>query len=343
MTVPNPLPEPEAIPKKRRVPWKRLAFVLMAVNLVAAFINGWSWLPTGRATVDKVERNAADLSVMPPLKGKVLFVSPHPDDETLAAGGLLQDIQARGGEVYVVFLTNGDGFALDARATHRNMGAKPADMLRLGNQRMQEAKDATKLLGIPEDHVYFLGFPDRGLNAIYLQNYLTPLKSRYTAASRVPYAGTVKQGAPYTGRELEELLGKVFDTAAPDVVLAPTFFDGHPDHRTAAYLSTRLSSLYGAKLYFYLIHGGVEWPLPKGLHQGLPLSPPRQSLQGVRWNRYLVTPEQQAHKIAAIRAYKTQLRVIPRFMWAFVRQNELLLPAPLPADTLPTETPPALP
>lgn len=319
---------PAQPPKKRRWPWKRLAFLLMLVNLVAAFINGWSWLPTGRVTVKNVQTQAAKLPVMPPLTGKVLFVSPHPDDETLAAGGLLQDIQARGGQVYVVFLTNGDGFAIDARATHRNLSAKPADMLRLGQRRMQEAKNATHALGIPASHVYFLGFPDRGLSAIYLQNYLSPLTSDYTKVSRVPYAGTVKMGAPYTGRELEDLLGKVFDKVEPDVVLAPTFFDGHPDHRTAAYLATRLASLYGAKLYFYLVHGGMEWPLPKGLHENLPLSPPRQSVQGVRWNRYAVTPQQQAHKIEAIKAYKTQLRVIPRFMWAFVRKNELLLPAP---------------
>lgn len=335
---PSP-PAPECAVKKRRFPWKRLAFALMAVNLVAAFINGWSWLPTGRATVRKVEVSAAQLPVMAPLTGKVLFVSPHPDDETLAAGGLLQDIQARGGQVYVVFLTNGDGFAIDARATHRSITASHADMLRLGKRRMQEAKDAAQALGIPESHVYFLGFPDKGLNAIYLQNYLTPLTSQYTGVNRVPYAGTVKPAAPYTGRELEDLLGRVFDHVGPDVVLTPSFFDNHPDHRTAAYLGTRLASLYGAQQYFYMVHGGVEWPLPKGLHQTLPLSPPRQTLQGITWNRYLVTPAQQAKKMAAIRAYKTQLAVIPRFMWAFVRENELLLPAPKPGAPVP----PALP
>ena len=109
---------------KRRWPWRSLALLLLLINLVAAFINGWSWLPTGRATVSAVQEQAAKLPVMPPLRGKVLFVSPHPDDETLAAGGLLQDIQARGGQVYVVFLTSGDGFSLDARATHSNLSAR---------------------------------------------------------------------------------------------------------------------------------------------------------------------------------------------------------------------------
>ncbi len=330
---PKSPPRPVSVLKvqKRRLPWKRLTVLLLAINLVAAFINGWSWLPTGRSTVRKVQQQAAKLPVISSLKGKVIFISPHPDDETLAAGGLLQDIQAKGGQVYVVFLTSGDGFALDARVTHRSVTATPAEMLRLGNHRMQEARNATQLLGIPQDHIYFLGFPDRGLNAIYLQNYLTPLTSPFTKVNHVPYSGTVKPGAPYTGRELEDLLGEVFYHISPDVVLAPTFFDGHPDHRTAAYLSTRLASLYGARLYFYMVHGGVEWPLPKGLHQELPLSPPQQSLQGVQWNRYLLTSEQQTRKIAAIKAYQSQLKVIPRFMWAFVRQNELLLPAPIPS------------
>jgi LmbE family N-acetylglucosaminyl deacetylase len=315
--------------------WKRLTAVLLIIALAAAFINGWYWLPTGRMTVNQVSTAAAQLPTMAPLKGRVLFVSPHPDDETLAASGILQDVLARGGQVYVVFLTSGDGFDMDARATTRTLRLSHADLLRLGLRRMQEARAATEALGIPPAHITFLGFPDQGLTAVYQQNYLVPYTSRHTGVNRVPYAGTLAPGKPYTGQELERQLAAVYDQVKPEIVLAPSVQDGHPDHRTAAYLASRLASVRGEKLYYYLVHGGLEWPLPKGLHSNLALVPPRATSQGLKWHRYPVSDAQRAGKTQAIRAYQTQLMVVPRFMWAFVRQNELLLPAPAKGDPIP--------
>ena len=308
--------------------WKHLSAALVLLALLAAFVNGWLWLPTGRLSVNRVNAAAAALPQMPPLGGRVLFVSPHPDDETLAASGILQDVMARGGQVYVVFLTSGDGFELDAMATARELRSTPADFLRLGLRRMQESREAARATGIPADHLFFLGFPDGGLTPLYLQNYLVPYTSRHTRVSRVPYAGTFAPGKPYTGQELERQLAAVYDQVKPDIVLAPSAQDGHPDHRAAAYLASRLASQRQKKLYFYLVHGGLEWPLPKGLHPALPLAPPRSTWQGMPWQRYPISDKQRVRKSAAIRAYKSQLLILPRFMWAFVRQNELLMPAP---------------
>lgn len=315
--------------------WKRLTTFLVVTALLAAFINGWYWLPTGRLTVTRITRLADSLPTMAPLSGRVLFVSPHPDDETLAAGGILQDVMARGGQVYVVFLTSGDGFEWDARATNREFKIDHADMLRLGLRRMNEACAATRALGVPANHIYFLGFPDQGLTPIYLQNYLLPYTSPHTGVNRVPYAGTFAPDKPYTGQELERQLAAVYDLVKPDTVLAPSAQDGHPDHRTAAYLASRLASQRSEKLYFYLVHGGLEWPLPKGRHDQLPLAPPRATSQGLTWQRYPISDAQRSGKAAAIRDYKTQLMVVPRFMWAFVRQNELLLPAPPAGSPVP--------
>jgi hypothetical protein len=41
---------------------------------------------------------------------RLLVVAPHPDDETLGAGGLIQRVRHAGGAVKVVFMTNGDGY-----------------------------------------------------------------------------------------------------------------------------------------------------------------------------------------------------------------------------------------
>lgn len=40
---------------------------------------------------------------------RALIIAPHPDDETLAAGGLIKSVLSRGGQVKVVMVTNGDG------------------------------------------------------------------------------------------------------------------------------------------------------------------------------------------------------------------------------------------
>ena len=39
-----------------------------------------------------------------------MVFSPHPDDESLGAAGLIQRVIETGGSVKVVFMTNGDGF-----------------------------------------------------------------------------------------------------------------------------------------------------------------------------------------------------------------------------------------
>src|SRR4030095_6335023 len=43
-------------------------------------------------------------------RDRLVVLSPHPDDETLAAGGLIQRVLQSGGKVKVVFLTSGDGY-----------------------------------------------------------------------------------------------------------------------------------------------------------------------------------------------------------------------------------------
>lgn len=299
-----------------------------AALLTGAGINGWHWLPTGWAVVSQVKRAGAALPPASPLRGRVLFISPHPDDETLAAAGILQAVRARGEEVFVVFLTSGDGFPWDVRTQTARPLLTHNDYLRLGRMRMAEARRAVARLGIAPQHVYFLGFPDRGLAKLGGPNDLAALRSPYTGADRVPYDGVYAPGASYSGKTLDSLLRGVFQEVRPSVVLAPSLLDGHPDHRAASALATRLVRAGGERLYYYVVHGGLEWPLPKGRHPDLPLAPPRPLEQGVHWQRFALSSAQQRGKEDAIRAYGSQLRLLSRFMWAFARQNELLLPAP---------------
>ena len=42
------------------------------------------------------------------IKQRLLIIAPHPDDEIIGCGGLIQKIKEGGGKVYILFLTVGD-------------------------------------------------------------------------------------------------------------------------------------------------------------------------------------------------------------------------------------------
>ena len=78
------------------------------------------------------------------VKEKVLLAVPHQDDELFVGGGFFKTLAQSGDyEAYVVFMTNGDFFAHEAEA------------------RLRESLHVlTKLYGIEESHIFFLGYGD---------------------------------------------------------------------------------------------------------------------------------------------------------------------------------------
>jgi len=98
--------------------------------------------------------------------GPVVVVAAHPDDETLAAGGLMQAVHDRGGEVRLVVATDGE-------AAHPELGD---DARReLGRQRRTELHAAMRAAGLESVPVHWLGLPDSALDADELTTALRPL------------------------------------------------------------------------------------------------------------------------------------------------------------------------
>jgi len=93
---------------------------------------------------------------------RLLVIAPHPDDETLAAGGLIYSASKQGAKVKVVFITMGDGYHLAASALRDIACPSPDDFLALGNHRRKEGIAALAALGVSDRDVVFLGYPDRG-------------------------------------------------------------------------------------------------------------------------------------------------------------------------------------
>lgn len=283
------------------------------------------------ACLTAASRTPSPLPQMAPPRptDRVLVVAPHPDDETLCCSGYLQQAVAAGATVGVVWITAGDSFEIDAIVTERTLRAKGAGLEKLGAQRIAEAHAATDRLGVPRAQQFMLGFPDRDVRALLHRQSAAPLRSRYTGVSAVPYAEALHPGSAYTGAALRRNLLEVIERFAPTIVLAAAPQDRHPDHSASGALAVELlrASSSGARVYFWIVHGGYTWPAPRGLHRKAPLWPPRSAL-GLAWQQLPLTDAQVAGKLAALGEHRTQLRVMSRFLNAFVRSNEIYAPAP---------------
>ncbi|MBW4051633.1 MAG: PIG-L family deacetylase [Proteobacteria bacterium] len=270
---------------------------------------------------------------IPPIDShtSLLVVSPHPDDETLCCAGVIQRVVAAGGRASIVWLTSGDGSELDSLFIERSLRVRPSKMRDLARKRMREARAAAATLGVAPARQFFLGYPDGGLLTLLTGHFTVPYHSRFTGADRVPYPNAVGPGHPYTGASLERDFALVLDRVRPTLVLAPSPQDQHPDHRAAGILTLQVLSrrreLDAAR--FWIVHGGHDWPRPRGLRLKLPLSVPPRG-RGLGLVAFDLDPREEAGKLQAVRQYHTQMRIMSSFLLSFVRTDELYSSLPVP-------------
>ncbi|SDB63089.1 N-acetylglucosaminyl deacetylase, LmbE family [Flavobacteriaceae bacterium MAR_2010_188] len=86
--------------------------------------------------------------------GPSLILAPHPDDEALACGGMIQLLKSQDVPVFVIFMTSGS-------ASHPNSKTHPKNVL--ADLREAEALDSCRILGVPFPDVSFLRQPDSQL------------------------------------------------------------------------------------------------------------------------------------------------------------------------------------
>jgi LmbE family N-acetylglucosaminyl deacetylase len=269
-----------------------------------------------------------------PIKGiqRLLVIAPHPDDETLGAGGAIQAALAQGAEVKIVMMTNGDGQAVAPLLLRREIRPRPINYIATGEQRQAEVLAALKQLGLSEDSILFLGYPDRGLNALWESNWKQecPLQATYTRATRSPYVLTFNPEARYCGHDLLSDLWTIISDYLPDMILMPHPNDEHADHRAAANFTRLAVSLkravepnYQPEMWGYLIHFG-DYPQPRGLYPTRLLLPPAP-LTGddSEWTKLNLTPPQIQVKARAVQAFPTQQFLLGSFLPSFVRQDEI--------------------
>ncbi len=290
----------------------------IAVALLATSIPAPSDAPSG---------------ALPPIDAatSLLVVSPHPDDETLCCAGVIERVAQAGGRVSVVWVTSGDGSVLSMLMVERSLFASSDRVRDLASRRMNEAREATALLGVHRSQQLFLGYPDGGILQLLTGNRTTPYHAKFTGDTRVPYADALFPGHPYTGESLEHDFETVLDRVRPTLVLAPSLEDTHPDHSATGKLVTYALSRRGdaSKLHYWIVHGGEGWPSPRGYMPGIPLEMPATGA-GLRLQPFALTDSEQARELQAVNAYHTQMQVMAPFLLAFVRTTELFS-APPPA------------
>lgn len=266
----------------------------------------------------------------------LLVVSPHPDDETLCCAGVIRRVVAAGGHASVVWLTSGDASELDLLFIERTLRLQPDKMRDLARKRTREARAAASILGVPSTRQFFLGYPDGGLLTLITDHFTTPYYSRFNGSVSVPYADTFAAGHPYTGESLERDFIRVLNRVHPTLVLAPSPLDAHPDHRAAGILTMQVLSRRHAlnTARFWIVHGGRDWPHPRGLHAKLPLAAPPRG-RGLGLTAFDLEPLEEADKLEAVRQYHTQMSVMSSFLLSFVRANELYSSLPVPQAVAP--------
>ena len=266
------------------------------------------------------------LTLLP--QDRILILAPHPDDEVLGCGGIIQRAVASSLPVRIVFLTYGDNNEWSFWVYRKRPVVMPGSMRQMGMVRHNEAIAAARSLGLSPDRLTFLGYPDFGcLNIWYAHWEGSPaFLSMLTRVRAVPYASAWRPGAPYKGEDILQDLETILREFKPTKIFVSHPADHNPDH-LALYLFTRvalwdLASELKPEVYPYLIHF-KHWPEPRGYHPTVPLQPPSMLRQEVSWEQNLLTPNQVERKRLALKAHRTQYAYSGGYLLSFVRPNEL--------------------
>lgn len=151
----------------------------------------------------------------------VLLLVPHQDDDMNVLCGVIDEYLRYGSGLTVAFTTNGDNFGL-------------------GETRIREALDLYAYLGVPEDHVIFLGYGDR-LHTDEYHIYNAPagevIPSQVDRTETYGLEGhpPFRPGRAYTRENLYGDIRDLILSLRPDVIFCVDY-DSHVDHRACSLL-----------------------------------------------------------------------------------------------------------
>lgn len=158
------------------------------------------------------------------LRGSILIIAPHPDDEVIGCGGLIARQVAEGRMPHVIVMTGGEG-------SHRGCCQMTGEEIK--DARRGLTRKALAVLGVTEDHIHELGFPDGGIG----------------------------EGCH---KEMEKLKALI-ETLKPETVLVPHWGEGWLDHVNTAKMVKRMVAgkaevwEYCVWMWYYNVWRGLDW------------------------------------------------------------------------------------
>lgn len=161
----------------------------------------------------------------------LMVLAPHPDDESLAAGGLIQRALEYGVPVSVVFVSDGENNPWPQRVLEHRVWIGPHQRATWAVRRRAEADAALRTLGAENVRIHRLGWPDGGVTWKLLHD---------------------------TGAMLDRMRGLI-EADAPSVLVLPDLVDRHPDHSALHVLMEmvfqRMPRQVRPDCLGYLLHG----------------------------------------------------------------------------------------
>jgi LmbE family N-acetylglucosaminyl deacetylase len=165
------------------------------------------------------------------------------------------------------------------------------------------------MLGIGEDDIYFLNYPDN----------------------------TLKKQSP---EKVKKEFRRIINETNPTFIVFPTPKDFHPDHKTAGKLLNEViieDELYQKNITFYeyLVHF-PNYPEPifslkRTLSLRKYLLPPSRLLSfDYFWKKLILEEDVESKKLEAVLSYKSQISIIREpflraLLFGMVRKNELFI------------------
>jgi LmbE family N-acetylglucosaminyl deacetylase len=195
---------------------------------------------------------------------------------------------------------------------------------------MNEAILAMNALGLKNEDLIFLGYPDFGTMDILTEYWdkNRPYSNVLEKISSVPYQECRTPGAPFIGQNILDDLEGIFKDFKPTRIIVSSPADTNRDHQ-ALYLFLRVALLDLVKdigrpqIYCYLVHI-KDWPSPKGLYYDKDIGIPSSIKNiGINWIESYLNSHEIENKSKAVSLYKSQIEYSSYFLDSFVRKNEL--------------------
>lgn len=263
---------------------------------------------------------------------RILILAPHPDDEVIACGGVIQQALNIGAQVKIVYLTEGQHNPISLIVYKKKLLFKnrQRQFIELGRIRRKESIDAMNLLGIDRSRLIFLDYPDQGTRSIFVDHWGegNEYKDSLTGLEQTIEGEGLVSHSPYLAEAILNDTENVIRKFKPTKIFCSHPLDQNSDH-IAFYLFLKAALLelqneiQKPQIYLYIVHYR-HWPTHRGFHPNKILSVPKKIAKlDLNWFILKLNPWQVERKKQALMKFKSQTGYSKSYLLSFVRSNEL--------------------